>query len=74
MSDHQFTIVVNGSPFPTTAHELTGPQIKGLANIPVDYELFLVEGTNSKSVANEQAIHIHEKEEFRAIPAGTFGV
>ena len=71
--EHQFTIIVNGREFRTAAHQLTGLEIKTLAGIPADYELFHVEGRESKAVANEQVIEIHEKEEFRAIPAGTFG-
>jgi hypothetical protein len=70
---HEFTIIVNGAEFHISAHELTGLQIKNLAQIPVDYELFHVHGSESTAVANEQSIHIHQKEEFRAIPAGTFG-
>jgi Multiubiquitin len=71
---HTFTILVNNQPFSTTAHELTGSQIKHLAGVPEDYELFLVQGNHTTPVPNQQIVHIHEKQEFRAIPAGTFGV
>ena len=70
---HEFTILVNNQPFHTAAHELTGMQIKQLAGIPADYELFEVRGAETLPVTNEEKVHIHEKAEFRAIPAGTFG-
>jgi len=68
-----FTIIVNNKPYSTAQHELTGSQIKQLAAVPPDYELFQLKGTDSVPVGNDQVIHIHEREEFRAIPAGTFG-
>jgi Multiubiquitin len=70
---HLFTITVNNQPFETSAHQLNGTQIKSLAGIPADYELFEVRGTETVPVTNDQVVHIHEKQEFRAIPAGTFG-
>jgi hypothetical protein len=70
---HQITIYVNNQAFKTDSHELTGARIKALAGIPVEYELFRVEGQNSVSVGNDQLVHLHENEHFRAIPSGTFG-
>jgi hypothetical protein len=68
-----FTISVNNVPFDTAEHTMTGIQIKTLAGVPADYELFEVRGANTVPVTNDQTVHIHEKSEFRAIPAGTFG-
>ncbi len=70
---HTFTITVNNQPFETSAHQLTGAQIKSLAGVPADYELFEVRGSETVPVPNDQVVHIREKQEFRAIPAGTFG-
>ena len=71
---HTFTILVNNQPFETSAHQLTGAEIKSLAGVPADYELFEVHGgSNPVPVPNDQVVHIHEKQEFRAIPAGTLG-
>jgi hypothetical protein len=69
-----FTIFVNNNPFTTHEHQLTGAQIKNLANVPVDYELFEVRGDQTIPVGNDQVVQIHEKMHFRAIPAGTFGI
>jgi hypothetical protein len=70
---HEFTIYVNNQSFQTGQHQLTGAQIKVLAGIPPEYELFRVEGQKSFPVGNDEAVSIHEKEQFRAIPSGTFG-
>jgi len=70
---HEFAIFVNNQAFKTPEHTRTGAQIKSLAGVPADYELFEVEGANSKSVGDSQEVHIHENQHFRAIPAGTFG-
>lgn len=70
---HSFTILVNNQSFQTSEHELTGTQIKSLAGVPADYELFEVRGAETVPVANDQKVHLHERAEFRAIPAGTFG-
>ena len=69
----QFTIFVNNVEFTTSDHELTGSQIKALAGVPGDYELFQVKGDQTVPIGNEEVVHIHNKIHFRAIPAGTFG-
>ena len=69
----EITIFVNNQPLRTNAHELTGLEIKALAHLPTDYELFVVKGEQSVPVANGEKVHLHEGEHFRAIPAGTFG-
>jgi hypothetical protein len=70
---HEITITINNQPFSTAARELTGLALKQLANIPLDYELFRVQGDTTVAVSNEETVHLHDKEEFRAIPSGTFG-
>jgi hypothetical protein len=69
----EFTIFVNNTPSTTSEHQLTGSQIKVLAGIPSDYELFEVRGEKTEPVGNDELVHIHNKAHFRAIPAGTFG-
>ena len=73
MRNHEIKIFVNNQAFETATDDLTGTQIKALAGIPADYELFRVEGQNSIPVGNDQQLHLHENEHFRAIPSGTFG-
>jgi hypothetical protein len=67
------TIFVNNVPFKTKDHDLTGAQIKSLGKVPGDYELFQVQGDQTVAVGNEQEVHLHDNDHFRAIPAGTFG-
>jgi hypothetical protein len=69
----QFKVFVNNVEFTTHEHELTGAQIKALARVPTDYELFQVQGDHTVPVGNEEVVHIHNNDHFRAIPAGTFG-
>jgi hypothetical protein len=73
MRNHEVKIFVNNQAFETANADLTGAQIKALAAIPGDYELFRVEGQNSIPVGNDEHLHLHENEHFRAIPSGTFG-
>jgi len=68
-----FDIFVNNKPFKTAEHQLTGNQIKALAGVPGNYELFEEVGKESKPVGPDEIVHIHEKQHFRAIPPGTFG-
>lgn len=70
---HEFTVIVNNQQYKTTHKTLTGSEIKKLAGVPADYELFEIKGSESVPVGNDQSVHIHERIEFRAIPAGTFG-
>jgi hypothetical protein len=70
---HKFTIFVNNKEFRTDKHELTGAQVKELAGVPLDYELFEVRGDQTLPVGNDQQVRIHDRMHFRAIPAGTFG-
>ncbi len=68
-----FTIIVNNQRFETGSKKLTGLQIKSLAGIPADYELFAVQGSTTVPVGNAEMIDLKKDAEFRAIPAGTFG-
>lgn len=68
-----FSIFVNNQQFKTSADELTGAEIKALAGVPSDYELFEVKGDQTLPVGDAQKIAIRNGLHFRAIPSGTFG-
>jgi hypothetical protein len=70
----KFTIFVNNVEFHTADRVLTGLQIKHLASIPTDYELFEVRGDHSVPIADDDQVKITPNAHFRAIPAGTFGL
>jgi hypothetical protein len=69
----EITFFVNNQPVVTSQSDLSGAAIKELAKIPSDYELYEVRGSQTVRVADNQSVHIHENEQFRAIPPGTFG-
>ena|SRR2546427_4400546 len=68
-----FEIFVNNKRYTTPSEELTGDQIKQLAGIPPNYELFIVHGNDSTPIGPTQEVEIKNGEHFRAIPPGTFG-
>lgn len=70
---HQITIFVNNVSFTTQERKLSGAQIKALAGVPSDYELFQVKGDQTLPIGAEQVVHLENNDHFRAIPAGTFG-
>jgi hypothetical protein len=70
----EFVIFVNNKPFKTAATQLTGDQIKALATVPSNYELFRIEGDKSIPVGPNEEVKIKDGEHFRAIPPGTFGL
>jgi hypothetical protein len=69
----QFEIFVNNRRFTTDAVQLKGNQIKSLAGVPADYELFLVHGKDSEPIGPDQVVTIKNGDHFRAIPPGTLG-
>ncbi len=69
----ELEIFVNNRRFTTTSSLLTGNQIKQLAGVPLNYELFLVHGNESEPIGPEQEVSIKNGEHFRAVPPGTFG-
>jgi hypothetical protein len=71
--DKKTTIFVNNKELTTIERELTGAQIKALAGVPGEYELFQVKGDQTVPIGNDEVVKVHNNEHFRAIPAGTFG-
>jgi hypothetical protein len=72
--EKNITFFVNNNPVSTEMKELTGSEIKSVAGIPADYELWEVRGDQTVPVGNDQVVKIHNNEHFRAIPPGTFGL
>ncbi len=69
----EFTIFVNNKPLRTSEHSLTGNQLKQLAGVPSDNELFVEVGKETRAIGPDEVVHLHEGQRFRAIPPGTFG-
>lgn len=70
-SDIEF--FVNNKPLLTNAADLSGGEIKSLAGIPPDYGLYLMTGSATRPIANDEIIRIGQREHFRAIPVATMG-
>ncbi len=67
---------VDGRKFETDQTALTGAQIKQMANVPANYQLFLEEEgeTPDKAIADSEAVNVAEKtRHFFAVPPATFG-
>jgi multiubiquitin len=70
---HHLTVIVNERPVLLHGHEVTGAQIKAAAvaqGVPIqqDFVLFEVKGHGHlKQIGDEEVVHLHEHEKFRAV-------
>lgn len=67
---HQaITIEVDGDPYPTREHVLTGLQIKELAHKPAGNRLFRLLGDGQRiEITDAEKVHLHEGEQFVTLP------
>jgi hypothetical protein len=49
-------------------HKTTGAEIKALAGVPADFELFRIEGDQEKPIADKEELTVHPDERFIASP------
>lgn len=68
IQEREFKVFVNGKRVTTTAGQLTGMQIKQLAHVQDNYEVFLFHGNECQPVADGQSVEVRDGEHFRAIP------
>jgi hypothetical protein len=63
------TVEVNNKPYEATNEDMTGAEIKTLAGIPLDFQLYLLHGDSQRldPIANDQQLKLHEHERFRAV-------
>jgi hypothetical protein len=72
--EHKF--FVDGRPYETDDTALTGAQIKSLAGIPQQYQLFLEEEGDrpDKQISDGEAVDMRgEPKHFFAVPPAVFG-
>lgn len=71
--DHKF--YVDGIEYSTDKPSLTGLEIKTIANVPGNYQLFLEEEGNvpDRAISDGQAIEMGQFKHFFAVPPATFG-
>lgn len=73
------TIIVNNKAVHATGESLTGAEIKKLAGVPAEYELFLVHEPGGggqqpdRQVSDTESLQLHNGMKFRAIPPGNQG-
>lgn len=72
----EFTLYIDAKRYETTQRSITGADIKRLASIPPDYQVFLEEEGDKPDVAvsDAQGIDLEGKiKHFYAVPPATFG-
>lgn len=66
---------VDGAEYSTDKPTLTGLEIKTIANVPGNYQLFLEEKGDApdRAISDGESIVIGHKDHFFAVPPATFG-
>jgi hypothetical protein len=72
---HEFVIFVDAKRYVVDKSSMTGAEIKALAHIDAQYQLFLEEQGDrpDKAISDTEAVSIREDMHFYAIPAVTMG-
>jgi hypothetical protein len=80
MSDHKDNhpnhFFVDAKKFETDRTELTGLEIKTIANVPANYQLFLEVGGDDpdRAISDAETLDMRDKpKHFYAVPPATFG-
>lgn len=66
---------VDGKKYATDKPSLTGLEIKNIAGVPGNYQLFLEaeDDTPDRAISDGESIVIGKKDHFFAVPPATFG-
>jgi hypothetical protein len=67
----QFEIFVDNKRYVTDAEQMTADQIKQLAGVPSNYELFSVHEKNMEPIGPTQILPIKNGDRFRAVHRST---
>ena len=78
MSDEQRTyeFFVDGKPYPEKKAHLSGLEIKAVASVPANYQLFLEEegDTPDRPISDSDTVPLNDRiKHFFAVPPATFG-
>jgi len=80
MSDHKdkksYHFFVDAKKYETDRNSLSGLEIKTIANVPANYQLFLEEQGDDpdRAISDGEAIDLeHKTKHFYAVPPATFG-
>jgi hypothetical protein len=72
---HEFTIFIDAKKYLVNKSSMTGADIKALAHIDAQYQLYLEEQGDrpDRAISDAQAVSIHNDMHFYAIPPATMG-
>jgi hypothetical protein len=72
---HEFTIFIDATRYVVTKTSMTGAEIKALAHIDAQYQLYLEEQGDrpDKPIKDAEAVAIRNDMHFYAIPPATMG-
>jgi hypothetical protein len=62
------TIVIEGTPYETRKHVMTGSEIKHLGHQPPANYLYRLDGTQRIRIEDDQRVHLHCDEQFITTP------
>lgn len=62
---HEVEITVNNKPVTVPRHT-TGAEIKKLAGVPADFQLFVVRGDHEDEIADDEKVTVRPKQRFIA--------
>jgi hypothetical protein len=64
---HEIEISVNNKEVTVPDKELSGAEIKQYAQLPVEFHLYLEQGSKLVEIADAETIKVHKGEKFRAV-------
>lgn len=67
------TIEIDGKEYPVSEQTMTGAQLKALAGIASEYQLFLEQPGEDRSVGDNDSIKLNNSMKFYSLPPATFG-
>jgi hypothetical protein len=75
MPDHTFTVEINATDYPFSAETITLADIRRLANIPPDHQVFIEvpEPTDDPLFQDEETIGVHEHRKFYSVSPSITG-
>ncbi len=68
VAHESITIFIEGTPYETRKHVMTGAEIKKLGNQPPANRLYRLEGTQRILIEDDQRVHLHCGEQFITQP------
>jgi Multiubiquitin len=66
-------ILINDKEYVVEAKTLSGAQIKALAGIPAEYQLFLEQPGEDRPIPDATSVKLHDGMKFYSLPPATFG-